>query len=237
MASVRVANFAPKTNGFGFANSWPHVPLYEFQLGALAKLTIGDAANGLCGGMSFTVADLHAVGLAPGTAAQPTAGASRYNYIVERQIQSFAGIAVLLRFYSLMRADRPDREPLWAEWLGQLGGDRHSRSYTMVHQEWPRIRADLDSGRLSMIGLIRIVDDDPFKLNHNHQVLAYGYDLDGSQLTLLIHDPNWPNDEVTLRLDTADPRALVTTTYSKPDAPVVCFFRAPYVARDPGPWR
>jgi hypothetical protein len=237
MASVRVSAFTPETSGFPFANSWPHVPLYQFQLGALAKLSIGDAANGLCGGMSFSVADLHAVGLTPGDAGQPGQSTARYSYIVDRQIDSFAGIAVPFRFYSLMRTDRPEREPLWAEVLGRIGGDRHSRAYTMVRLEWPRIRADLDAGRLSMVGLIRIVDDDPFRLNNNHQVLAYGYDLDSSQVTLRIYDPNWPNDEVTLSFDTADPRGLVTTKYSKPDAPVVCFFRAPYSARIPVPWR
>jgi len=237
MASVRVPGFTPQTSGFPFANSWPHVPLYEFQFGTLARLSIGDAANGLCGGMSFTVADLHAAGLKPGDAGQPSAATPRYDYIVQRQIDSFDGIAVLLRFYSLMRTTRPEREPAWAEWLARVGVDRHSRSYTMVHEEWPRIRADLDGGRLAMIGLVRIVDNDPFKLNNNHQVLAYGYDLERTALTLRIYDPNWPNDEVTLRLDVADPRALVTTTYSTPDRPAVCFFRAPYSPRDPAPWR
>ena len=108
----------------------------------------------------------------------------------------------------------------------------------MIRQEWPKVRAELDAGRLAMIGLVRTVDNDPFKLNRNHQVLAYGYDLDGSQLTLLIYDPNWPNDDdVTLRLDVSDPRAFVTPTYSKADAPVLCFFLAPYTRRDPAPWR
>ena len=71
-------------------------------------------------------------------------------------------------------------------------------------------------------------------LGHNHQVLAYGYDLDGSQLTIRICDPNWPGDDgVTLSLDISDARAAVVPVYSRPDPTTFCFFRAPYAGRDP----
>jgi hypothetical protein len=237
VASVRVPGFQPAADGFAFVNAWPHVPLGEIQLGTLAKLSIGDAANGLCGGMCFTVADLHAAGLQPGGPAQPAPGSPRYQYIVTRQFDSFAGVAVPWRFWTLMRTIRPEREPVWATWLGRVGIDRHSRSYVMVHEEWPRLKAELDAGRLAMLGLVRIVDDNPLQMNHNHQVMAYGYDLEGSTLTLWLYDPNWPGDGVSLRLDIGDPRAVVTTTYSRPDAPVLSFFSAPYAPKDPTPWR
>jgi hypothetical protein len=238
MASVRIPGFSPAAYGLPYANAWPHIPLLELQLGTLARLSIGDAANGLCGGMSFTAADLHAAGVRPGDAARPEAGTARFDYIVARQMDSFAGVAVPLRFYSLMRTVRPEREPLWADVLGSFGIDRHSRGWVMVRQEWPRVRADLDAGRLAMIGLLSVVDDDPFRMNRNHQVVAYGYDLEGNDLTLWIYDSNWPkDDEVTLRLDIGDPRAPVTTTWSRADRQVVCFFRAPYASRDPLPWR
>ena len=57
---VVLPNFTATSSGFHFPNSWPHIPLREINFAAQVKLTIGDAANGLCGGMSFTVADLHA---------------------------------------------------------------------------------------------------------------------------------------------------------------------------------
>lgn len=238
MTSVRVPDFLPSTRGFAFANSWPQIPLWELQLGSIAKLSLGDAANGLCGGMSFAAADLHAAGIQPGAGQRPGPGTPRYDYIVRRQIQSFAGLVVPLRLYSLMGTRRPQREPVWAEWLGVTGFDRHSRGWVMVRLEWPRIRAELDGGRLVALTLVRVVSDDPFQMGRNHQVLAYGYELDGNDVTLDLYDPNWPlDDAVTLRFNISDARAAVATTYSKPDPTAVCFFRTPYARSDPVPWR
>jgi hypothetical protein len=238
MASVRVPNFRPSGSGFRFANIWPHEPIREFRLGDIATLTVGDAVHGLCGGMSFTVADLHLAGLPrPADAAAPVQDA-KYQYIVDRQLDSMSGVWLPLRFYDLMSPSRPDREPIWVDWLGRLGIDRHSRSYVMIHDAWPTIRMDLDAGRPAMIGLVRVVSTDPSQLNRNHQVLVYGYDLEGTALTLRIYDPNWPDDDnVTLSLNVADPRAAVSPTYSKADGPLYCFFNAPYSERDPTPWR
>ena len=107
-----------------------------------------------------------------------------------------------------------------------------------VHDEWPKIRTELDGGRPAMIGLVRTVSDDPRMLNQNHQVMAYGYDLDGTRLSLRIYDPNWPgDDQVTLTVDVADANSVVEPVYSKLDGPVRCFFSAPYTRRDPLPWR
>lgn len=239
MSSVRVPAFIPSVNGFLFANSWPHNPIRSFTLGNVATLNIGDAANGLCGGMSFTVADLHKSGVAPPTdPAPPAADTPRYAYIVDRQITSFDDGRLPLRFYRLMSPTRPDREPALAIWLGRIGVDRHSRTYVMIHEEWPSIQRTIDGGELAMIGLVRVVGADPTKLSSNHQVLAYGYDTDGPIVTLRICDPNWPRDDsVTITLDTSDPTGITTPGWSKPDASLVCFFRAPYAPVDPGPFR
>jgi hypothetical protein len=238
MTSVRVPGFLPSAVGFHFANAFPHIPLREVRLEGIATLSIGDAANGLCGGMSYTVADLFHAHLAPPADSQPPDHGPRFESIVNRQIDSFAGGSVPLRFYSLMDPSRPAREPVWAPWLGRIGIDRHSRSYVMVHEEWPPIRAELDAGRLVPMGLVRVVDRDPRQLGRNHQVLAYGYELDGSALTVRIYDPNVPGgDDVTLALDISNPMAVVMPRYSAPGPAVVCFFRAPYRAIDPVAWR
>ena len=239
MGSVRVTGFEPASNGFQFANSFPHSALKAFQLGSVATLDVGDAANGLCGGMSFTTADLHLAGLRPPPDTSPPAPDSNaYRYIVDRQIASFDEGRVPLRFYSLMEPGRPVRESWLAGLLGMVGLDRHSRTWVMVHVEWPRIRKDLDEGRLSMLGLVRVVDTDPGKLGHNHQVVAYGYDLVGSALRILIYDPNWPRDEtVAISLDLGDERGTTTPVWSKPDAALHCFFRAPYAPADPTVFR
>jgi hypothetical protein len=213
-------------------------PIRQFRLGNVASLNIGDAANGLCGGMSFTVADLHKVGLNPGTQPMPPAGSDRYRYIVDRQIASFDDGRLPLRFYSLMSPTRPDRETMLAQLLGYLGVDRHSRTWTMLRVEWPRIQGELDAGRLAMLGLVRVVSLDPMELSKNHQVIAYGYDTDGTTVTLHIADPNWAHDDgVTLAFDTADPKGVVKPTWSRPDTPPTCFFMAPYASQDPMPFR
>lgn len=238
MTSVRVQGFLPSAAGLHFPNAFAHVPMREVRLEGIATLSIGDAANGLCGGMSFTVADLFHAGVAPPPDTGPPSAGPRFDSIVDRQIDSFAGGAVPLRFYSLMDPSRPDREPAWAPWLGRLGIDRHSRTYVMVHEEWPSIRTRLDAGQLVALGLVRVVDRDPRLLGRNHQVVAYGYDLDGSALALHIYDPNVPGgDGVTLSLDIADPGAAVAPAYTGPGPSVVCFFLTPYAPVDPVAWR
>ena len=77
----------------------------------------------------------------------------------------------------------------------------------MVNLEWPAIRTELDGGQLSILGLVKVIGLDPKQLALNHQVVAYGYDLEGTTVTLRIYDPNHADDEeVTLQFDTADPR-------------------------------
>lgn len=238
MTSVRVPGFLPSTAGFHFANAFPHVPMREIRLEGVATLSIGDAANGLCGGMSSTVADLFDADVAPPADTHAPSDGPRFESLVDRQIDSFAGGLVPLRFYTLMDPSRRDREPFWAPWLGRLGIDRHSRTYVMAHEEWPSIRADLDVGHPVLLGLVRVVDRDPRRLGQNHQVLAFGYDLDGAALSLRIYDPNVPDrDDVTLRLDVSDPMGTVEPAYSGPGPSVVCFFKAPYRPADPVAWR
>ena len=60
--TVRIPNFLPSTSGLRFGNSWPHEADLALRLQGRFIFGIGDAANGLCGGMSFTVADHHIAG-------------------------------------------------------------------------------------------------------------------------------------------------------------------------------
>src|SRR5450759_2649100 len=129
MVSVRVPGFEPAINGFHFANAFSHSPLRTFKLGDIATLDVGDAANGLCGGMSFSTADLHRAGLRPPSDPTPPApGTPAYRYIVDRQIASFDDGRVPLRFYRLMDPGRPERESMVSILLGMVGLDRHSRT-------------------------------------------------------------------------------------------------------------
>jgi len=47
----------PSANGFHFINSWPSEPDIVVNVPALGRVAVGDASNGLCGGMVFAVRD------------------------------------------------------------------------------------------------------------------------------------------------------------------------------------
>ena len=81
---------------------------------------------------------------------------------------------------------------------------------------------------------LSVRSSDPFALKENHQVLAYGYDLEGTELTLRLYDPNHPrNDEVTLSLSLANPSARTAVRMSPAGRPVLAFFRVPYRPASP----
>jgi hypothetical protein len=231
---VQIPDFTPQSRGLRFANSFPSEPDLELDLPHFGTVKLGDAAKGLCGGMSFTVADLYTRRSAPPEDPDPPdGGTERFNYLVRRQIDTLGEGRLPARFVFLMSPLRPVREG--------SAGIGHSRTYMMIHEEWPKIQADLDQGNLAMIGLVKTVSVDPRMLNKNHQVLAYGYDLDGSDLRLLILDPNIPRTEIELRLDIADPLGETHVTYGPrdaqaPDTSVVCFFQYPYAYVQPTAW-
>jgi hypothetical protein len=56
--SNRVTNFQASHSGLQFTNSFPPGPDIKVQIPIYGTVTIGDASNGLCGGMVFTVRDL-----------------------------------------------------------------------------------------------------------------------------------------------------------------------------------
>jgi hypothetical protein len=97
----------------------------------------------------------------------------------------------------------------------------------MARDEWPAIRAEIDSGHPCPLGLVRVISTDPLDLKENHQVLAYGYELDADRITLLLYDPNRPGrDDVTISLDRRRAPDPVTTRPS--GTRVYSFFRVAY---------
>ncbi len=188
--SVRVAGFLPSTNGFQFSNSWPHQP--EISIPFLTThINIGDAANGLCGGMAFAVRDFFEESLPiPRTAVNPVLHTPLYDFIVRRLFDSF---------------DIPGGVRLFIAW--QLPTKDQFKD--TIEGEWPKIKQALDAGSLVALGLIRTRSFWPGDLGKNHQVLAFGYDEDATgHITLRICDPNNPiNDNVTLGFSANDPGA------------------------------
>ena len=217
--------FLPSVNGFRFANSWPHVPDWTISLPGLT-IPIGDAANGLCGGMSYAVRDFFEAGVpVPSDTTAPGSG-PLLTYVANRLLDSFDLPTGPLRYVALMNPALSDHET----WVAPFG---HGRAWRMVNDEWPLIRADLDSGVLSPLGLVEVKSANPFQLGRNHQVLAYGYDLTGSELVIHLYDPNQPdNDAVTMSLDIGDPEHTIDVDYT-PATTVFSFFRTAYTHRDP----
>ena len=222
---VRVGDFTPSTRGLHFTNYFPHEPEITVPLPGGRTLGLGDAANGLCGGMVFAVCDFFTANhpIPPDTD-PPAAQSPLYQFIVKRLLDSFNLPFGIVRYLELMQPAFPD--------VG-IGFGLPSRASIMVNQEWPRVQRGLDAGQLVPLGLVTVKSDQPEDLCKNHQVLAYGYDLDGSDLTLYIYDPNWRDrDDVTLRLNVGNAHAAVPLTYSPTEA-MYCFFETPYTAVEP----
>lgn len=219
----KISGFLPSKSGLHFSNLFPHMPLMDIDLG-IGKIPIGDASNGICGGMVFTVCDYFEAGLASPLDATAPSGGPLYDYMVRRLFDSFNLPVGPTRYLYLMNPAVRDDET----WLSRLGFVPHGRAWVMIMEEWPKIKADLDNGRLCALGLIKVKSTELLAIGQNHQVLAYGYELNGNDLTINIYDPNYPdNDDVTLSLNISDPWHVTPVTYSPPQ-PVYCFFRTGY---------
>jgi hypothetical protein len=197
--SNAVPGFLPSTHGLRFANSFPAGP--TLRLGPIDPrwVGIGDASAGLCGGMSWFVRERFAAGLpVPLDPEPPANGSALFRALVRRQVKSLDWLRTPLRFW----------------WMGAIGPERALRRSMKV--EWPRIRADIDAGRLAMVGLVRHQGLSPWRLAQSHQVLAYAYEVDGGTVTLRVYDPNWPaRDDVAIRLG---PDAIQESTGEHLDA-------------------
>src|SRR5205085_10747703 len=102
------------------------------------------------------------------------------------------------------------------------------RACVGIVESWPQIRADIDANRLSPIALIEVKSHDPFEMGKNHQVLAYGYELDHSDLAIRVYDPNFPDrDDITLSLSIADPQHTTPIPHSG-GTTILCFFHQVY---------
>jgi len=232
---VRVPGFTPSVNGLHFVNSFASQPVIAVDMPPFGKIGIGDASNGLCGGMVFTVCDVAATpGMAPiPDAAPPTEGSPLFGYIAARLIDSFDLPRLgFMKYYDWMIT--PDHDTGWPPFFLRRG-----LAWKTIVDEWPHaIRPSLDAGRLCPLGLVTVASQDPSQLGHNHQVLAYGYDLDDAEnLTLLIYDPNTPQstaDDVRIAFSLADPSNTTAISHNVAIGnPIRGVMGVPYRYNDP----
>jgi len=226
-----VAGFLPSRQGLGFTNAWPSQPDLVVGLPGLGGVPVGDAANGLCGGMVFTVLDLFTAGVGPPAGPRPTFGSPLFTHLVRRLFDSFDLPSGVLRYYAWMVLPDGDRRHR----LGTVRGV----GWRTVVREWPLIRADVDAGRPCPIGVVTVRSPRPGQLGRNHQLLVYGYRVDGDRVTLRVYDPNTDppvGDDVTVSFGVGAPSsgAAVTHNVALP-GPIRGLFRVRYRPAPPPP--
>ena len=201
------AGFLPSRDGFAFTNSWPPAPAVTVPT-PFGRIGIGNAARGLCGGMVFAALDYwHA--RTPPPASRPAPGARLYRFIVRRLIESWHMPAGVARYY---------------RWMNSRGLSRHT-----IEQEWPRVRASIDRGQPAVLGVVTVASANPAMLGHNHQVLACGYRLTGTGVTIEVYDPNsGQNDGVHIQFDTEAPATAIFAHNINIGWPVRGFFLTGY---------
>lgn len=193
--------FLASRNGFAFTNSWPPAPAVSLTT-ALGEIDIGNAKDGLCGGMVFAALDYWYAEATP-PQEQPKPKTPLYKFLVRRIIDSWHVPVGVSQYFTWMNL--PDGDVGFSA-FGRKVVVEHGVSGRTVSQQWPAIRKDLDRSIPCALGLVTVESRNPADLGQNHQVLAYGYDVAGLTVTLHVYDPNsGQDDNVTLTFDTSHP--------------------------------
>ena len=209
-----VPNFHARGRGFPFVNHWDGgLPvmtlgflwnrLFDSLPGPLGDLGIGKlvdenwlplthADSGLCGGMVFTVMDYFASHRLPPVQTSPPDSRDDvlFQFIRDRLWDSFDVGGGGSRYLGYSSPNYPNGD----EGVSQSVGLTRGRSWVTYREAWPEIQSDIDAGRLSPLALIQT---DSLDVGSNHQVLAYGYQKSGQDVTLFIYDPNEGQHEVS----------------------------------------
>jgi hypothetical protein len=223
-----LTEFRPSRNGLHFDNSWPPgTPDYVFNIPILGEVHIGDASDGLCGGMAFTVADLYLAGrLPPARTDAPPGGTPLFRYIASRLLASFSIPSGVLTYYYW--ANTPDHD------TGIWPVIRSGLARMTIQDQIPQVTAGIDRNQPATLGLVTVRSLNPGNLGRCHQVLAYGYDRAGSEITFRVYDPNQHDDDsVTISLDTGDPGHPTPIVSNVSSDPIRGFFHVDYSYTDP----
>jgi hypothetical protein len=227
------SSFLPSQDGLAFTNAWPSEPAVVLPT-PFGKINIGNAAEGLCGGMVFAALDYWHTGIQP-PATRPAPGEPLYRYIVQRLIDSWHLPAGVAQYYQWMNLPNGDSG---FEVFGRRVVTDRGLAWRTIQTQWPQIAADLDHGTPAALGVVTVASANPADLGFNHQVLAYGYDASPSEVTVRVYDPNsGQNDGVYIRFDPRAPAKPTTFAHNIGIGhPVRGFFRTAYApATPPGP--
>ena len=206
--------FDPAVHGFRFGNRFVNVVA---TLPGVPKLR----TNGRCGGMSYAALDyftLHRaapVFMPAPPARVPPDGHPLADYLLRRQLESFANDSAL-RFISWTLF--PDEGLPFAKGV---------RKWTAA--EIPGLKSSVDRGVPVVIGLIG-ARSLPNVGRHNHQSVAFGYEVVGGGVDVLIYDPNTPGATSVLHWRKGE--ALIQAS-NRPTRPWRGFFVHDYEAKVP----
>jgi hypothetical protein len=230
-----VAGFLPSRNGFRFPNSWPGEPDITVPMPPpFPPVKIGNAANGLCGGMVFAVLDLFNAGhLPPASSQNPADPSPAFSYVVQRQLDSFNIPSGIIHYYTWMQLPASDDEvSLFGDTITLISGI----SNLTINQSMPAIRKTIDAMHPCPLGLITVHGADPGQLGLNHQVLAWGYEDSGAMTTVRVYDPNLPGDNsAAITFNHAHPAQATTFSYSGGDTVRGFFPVTWYAPKNPSP--
>ena len=193
--------FLPSQNGFAFVNAWPTQPAVVLPT-PLGTINLGDAAAGLCGGMIFAAVDYWRSGLAA-PSDRPTADDDLYGFLVHRLVDSWHVPAGVVQYYQWMNL--PDGDSSFTM-LGRRVLIERGVAWRTIKVQWPQICTDLDRGVPVPLGVVTVASRNPRDLALNHQVLAFGYRIDGARVTVQVYDPNrGRRDDISRLMDLGQP--------------------------------
>lgn len=170
----------PRTTFDPCRHGWPFRNTFVNHVGPFTT-------RGLCGGMALGAMDAFAAGVEiPRNLPLPPEGSPLYQYIFDRQMNSFA---LMGPDYIWQVAGTDSHHGRWSR--GALNG-----------QHFEGLRQSVDANMPVPIGLVhRYVGIPSGGDNNHHQVLGIGYDIVGpnrQDVRLHIYDPNYPDKVVIL---------------------------------------
>lgn len=244
---ARAGAFTPETCGFYFPNSFTGSYTLKKSIGPIDE--IGDASNGMCGGMVFAARDYfehdrspwpedltdRSPPNSPVSSEPPAEDTALFDFLSERLFDSFepsSGNVLGAGLYQTLMNSANVKK--WYQ-------VKKSRNEVMRDHWEDTIRPTLENGTPCPLGLIHVdTHGKPFKtglnrIGENHQVLAYGYRREGDVIEIFVYDPNYPKDDA-MKVQFTKKDSLKNwfePTYVGSSKPLYAFFSVSYSPMSP----
>jgi hypothetical protein len=208
--------FKPSEHGFNFGNTFRADEIMEERYN-VPTWAWRDSDWGLCGGMCFAALDTF-FKMEPITSQTniPNQGDNLFVKLVRRQedAEDSVGLGKIIDYQF-----SPNE--------GHMLDPRESLGHQTLHDEWPNIKAKLDSGIPTTLCLIRADQLDP-NIGKNHMVVAYGYTINGNKVEINVYDPNFKNDnDIIISFKTGQANSKLSAVHNKAKNPRG-FIHVPY---------